>query len=105
MSQIISPQVTNYKGGNGFIVHTPGSNDLNKRSKSSSMNVRHGEGRNIPYGIFLPKLSDSNHGKPSDKPKLREILQSSCSVFFKTVNVFKDKEQWRDCLALKRHDS
>lgn len=39
----------------------------------------------------------SNHEKTADKPKLEDTLQNTQQVFFKNVEIMKDKERLKDC--------
>ena len=44
-------------------------------------------------GVFFTTEPHGKSEKTLDKPKLKDILQSDCPVFFKNVKVVKDKDQ------------
>lgn len=47
-------------------------------------------------------LTKANHERTSEKHKMREILQKSLPVLFKSVKVIQNKERWRNYQTLDK---
>lgn len=54
--------------------------------------VIHREGHNTLYVMVLPNVSPESNHEETDKPTLKDILQSSWLGLFKGIHVMSDKK-------------
>ena len=54
--------------------------------------VIHGERHNTTYVMVLPNVSPESNHEETDKPTLKDSLQSSWPGFFKGISVKTDKK-------------